>query len=95
MSVARIPRTHLLDGGGEEIVTVEDLRILGKEAEDETGHEVIQILAAVGGIPRGIFAKQLDVEAVQTACSLDVEGILPNLPDRGDSSERQEKSEVI
>ena len=84
-----------VDRGGEQALAVEDVGIFGKKAEDQPRHEVVQLLPALGSVPIGIFLQQLDVEAVEAARRLDVEGILPDLPDRRDARQRQEKAEVI
>ena len=74
---------------------MEDVRILGEEAEDQPGHEVVHLLAASGGVPCRVFLQQLDVEPVEPAGGLDVEGVFPNLPDRGDAGQREEEAEMI
>ena len=57
------------------------MRILGEEAEDQAGEEVVQVLAAGGGVPLRVNPQQFDVEAVEAAGGLDVEGVLADLPD--------------
>ena len=95
VGVGRIARAHLLDGGGETALPVEDGGVFGEEAEDQARHEVIQVFAAFLGGPLGVVLEQLDVEPVETAGGLDVEGVFADLPDRGDTGQRQEEAEVI
>ena len=37
---------HLLNGFGEEPVTIENVGILGKEAEDQPSHELVHVMPA-------------------------------------------------
>ena len=67
MGVGRVPRAHLLDGGGEQALAVEDVGVLGEEAEDQPRHEVVHVVAALGRAPFGIVLQQLDIEPVQAA----------------------------
>ena len=93
--VGRVPRAHLLDGGGEQAAAVEDVGVLGEEAEDQPGHEVVHVRAALGRAPVGVVLQQLDVEPVQPAGGPDVERVLADLPDGGDARQRQEEAEVV
>src|SRR3546814_1302256 len=42
-----------LDGGGEHALSVEDVGVLGKEAEDQPGHEVVNVGPALCRSPVG------------------------------------------
>ena len=84
MGIRGIALAHRLDGSGEDIPSTKDPGILREEAENESSHEVVHVLAALLGSPLGIVLQQLDVKAVQAAGRLDVEGVLPDLFDRGD-----------
>ena len=92
--VRRIPSAHLRNGVGEQAGT-EDAGILGEEAEDQPRQEVVHVVAAVGGTPCGIVLQQLDIEAVHAAGRSDVEGVLTDLLDGRDASQRQEEAEMI
>src|SRR5207248_11218095 len=46
-------------------------------------------------VPVGVFFEQLNVQPVESARGLDVEGVLADLFDRGDPGQRQEEAEVI
>jgi len=95
VGIRGIAGAHLVDGGGEQAVATEDAGVFGKEAENQARHEVVHVVTAQFGAPVGVFAEQFHVEAVQAAGGADVEGVFPDLLDRGDSGERQEKTEVI
>jgi hypothetical protein len=47
------------------------------------------------GVPLWVVLQQLDIEPVQAAGGLDVEGVLADLLDRGDARQRQEEAKVI
>ena len=51
MSVCRIALTHLSDDIGEQTIFLKDARILSKEAEDQSSHEVIQFFSALRLVP--------------------------------------------
>ncbi|HMP82168.1 MAG TPA: hypothetical protein PKA41_05605 [Verrucomicrobiota bacterium] len=74
---------------------MEDVRVFGEETENQPGHEVIHLLPPLVGIPIRVGPEQFDVKLVQSPGRLDVEGVFPDLPDRGDSRQRQEEPEVI
>ena len=95
VGVGRIPRAHLLDGGGEQAVAVEDVGVLGEEAEDQPRHEMVHVVAALGRAPFGVVLQQLDIEPVQAAGRPDVEGAFADLLDGGDAGQRQEEAEMV
>lgn len=74
---------------------MEDAGVFGKEAENQPRHEVIEIMSAIRRVPVRVFPEQLDIELVQASGGLDVESVFANLFDRGDSCQRQKKTEVI
>ena len=76
-------------------VAVEDVGVLGEEAEDQPGEEVVEVFAAGRRVPVGVLLQQLDVEPVEAAGGPDVEGVLADLLDRGDAGQRQEEAEVV
>ena len=80
---------------GEQAVAVEDVGILGEEAEDQPRHEVVHVVAALGRAPVGVVLQKLDVEPVQAAGGPDVEGAFADLLDGGDAGERQEEAEMV
>ena len=95
VSVRGVLLAHLLDGGCEETFAMEDFRILGEEAEDKPGQKVVEVLMAGGGVPVGVVPEQFDVEAIEAAGGLDVEGVLADLFDRGDTRQWQKEAEVV
>src|SRR6185437_16759337 len=95
MGVGRIPRAHLLDRGREKIVSDEDVRSLGKETEDQSRHEMVHVVPALGGSPFGVVFKKLDIEPIQAAGRPDVKSVLADLPDRGDTGEWQKEAKVV
>ena len=95
MGVGRVPRAHLLDRGGEQTRPVEDVGVLGEEAEDQPRHEMVHVVAALGGSPFGVVFQKLDIEPVQAAGGPDVEGAFADLLDGRDPGERQEEAEVV
>lgn len=95
MRVRRIAGAHLVDGRGEQARAVEDVGILGEEAEDQPGEKMVEILPAGGRVPLRVVLQQLDVEAIEAARGLDVEGVLADLLNGGDARERQEEAEFI
>lgn len=74
---------------------MEDVGILGKEAEDQPGHEMVHVRPPLGARPVGIVLQQLDIKLVQAARRPDVEGALADLLDGGDARQWQEYAEVI
>ena len=95
MGVGRVPRAHLLDRGGEQAVAVEDVGVLGEEAEDQPRHEMVHVVAALGRAPFGVVLQKLDIEPVQAAGGPDVEGAFADLLDGGDAGQRQEEAEMV
>ena len=96
MRVRRIPRAHLLDGGGEEPAVLRKMSVSSaKKQKIKPGQEVVEIFAAGRRVPVRVFLEQLDVEAVEAARGLDVEGVFADLLDRGDAGQRQEEAEVV
>ena len=76
-------------------VAVEDVGVLGEEAEDQPRHEVVHVVAARRPCPSRVVLQQLDVEPVQAAGGPDVEGVFADLLDGGDAGQRQEEAEVV
>ena len=76
-------------------VAVEDVGVLGEEAEDQPRHEVVHVGAALGRAPFGVVLQQLDIEPVQAAGGPDVEGAFADLLDGGDPGQRQEEAEMV
>ncbi len=95
MGVGRVPRAHLLDRGREQAGPVEDVGVLGEEAEDQPRHEMIHVVAALGRAPFGVVLQKLDIEPVQAAGGPDVEGAFADLLDGRDAGERQEEAEMV
>ena len=60
-------------GLSEETLAMEDVGVLGEEAEDQPRHEVVHVVAALGRAPIRIVLQQLDIEPVEAAGRLDVE----------------------
>ena len=52
-------------------------------------------MAAFPGLPFGIVLPQFNIEPVQATRRPDVEGVLSNLPNRGDASQSQKEAEVV
>ena len=95
VGVGGIARGHLLDRAGEETVAVEDGGVFDEEAEDQPGHEVVEILAAGVGGPFRVVLEQFDVEPVEAAGGLNIEGFFADRFDRSDTGQRQKEAEVI
>ena len=76
-------------------LAVEDVRVLGEEAEDQPRHEVVHVVAAFGRAPFRIVLQQLDIQLVQPAGGPDVERAFADLLDRRDAGQRQEEAEVV
>lgn len=84
-----------LDGGGEQALAVEDVSILGEEAEDQPRHEVVHVGPAFRRGPVGVLFQKLDIELVELAGGADVKAVLADLLDGCDPCERQERAEVV
>ena len=95
MGVGRVPRAHLLDRVGEQAGAVEDVGVLGEEAEDQPRHEMVHVVAALGRAPFGVVLQKLDIEPVQAAGGPDVEGAFADLLDGRDAGKRQEEAEMV
>jgi hypothetical protein len=95
MGVAGVAVAHLLQGAREQGFAVEDVGVLGEEAEDQAGHEVVHVPAAFGRGPVRVLAQQLDVQLVQAAGGAHVDGVVLDLLDGGDAGQREEEAEVI
>jgi hypothetical protein len=74
---------HPLDRLGELVASMEDVGVLGEEAEDQPGHEVVHVGAAIGCGPLGVILEERDVELVEAPRGADVEAALADLGDRG------------
>jgi hypothetical protein len=79
----------------KESVAVEDVGVLGEEAEDEPRHEVVHVVTASSGAPLRIGPQQLHVKLGKPPGCPDVDGVVLDLTDRGDTSQREEEAEVI
>ncbi len=86
---------HLPDRGREEVVAHEDAGVLGEEAEDQPGHETVEIAALGLRVPVGVVLEELHVEAVEASGGLDVDGVVLDLGHRRDAGERQEEAEMV
>ena len=64
-----------------DLVVDEDVGVLGEEAEDEPGEEVIELLAAGVAFPVGVVLKQFAVQLIKPSRGPDIEGVLPDLAD--------------
>ena len=95
VGVAGVARAHVLDRAGEQALAHEDASVFGKKAKDEPGHEVVDLMAALGRAPVGVVLEQLDVQPVQPAGGADVEAAFADLVDGGDAGQRQKKAEVV
>ena len=84
-----------LDGGGEQALSVEDVGILGEEAEDQPRHEVVHVGPTLCRGPVGVLFQKLDIELVELAGGADVKAVLANLLDGCDARKRQERAEVV
>ncbi|SFG49758.1 hypothetical protein SAMN05518801_13520 [Novosphingobium sp. CF614] len=56
---------------------------------------MVHVHPSRGGAPIGIVFQQLDIKPIETAGCADVERTFPNLLDRGDACQRQEKPKMI
>ena len=74
---------------------VEDVGVLGEEAEDQPGQKVVHILPARRRVPVRIVLQQLDIEPVEAARGLDVKSVFADLLDGGDAGQRQEEAEMV
>lgn len=70
MGIRGIAIAHLRDRRCKNARTVENIRILSKEAENQPRHKVIQILPAIGLIPVRVILQQFNIEAVEARRSL-------------------------
>ena len=86
---------HLVDGGGEQVVADEDVCVFSEEAEDQSRHEMVHVMAFLGAAPIGVVLDQFDVKPVEAAGRADVKGAFADLFDGGDTRERQEEAEVV
>lgn len=85
MGIRGITGAHLLHGGSEQAIAVENIRILRKKAEDQPRHEVVHRFPAIVRVPVRVIFQQFDVETIQPPRRLDIKGIFPNLLDRRDA----------
>jgi hypothetical protein len=86
---------HLLNRGSEQILTVQDVSIFGKEQEDQPRHEVVHVGAAFRRSPFGIVGPQRRVELVQTQGSPHIELGLGQLFGLAQPCQRPEEHEVV
>jgi hypothetical protein len=91
VNVATVGVADLFDSPGKEVVAIKDAGILSEEAEDQPGHEVVHFRAAFGGGPVRVVAQQFEVELVEAAGGLDVEGALADLLDGADAGQLEEE----
>lgn len=95
MSVGRVARRPLLHRAGEQPLAEEDVGVLGEEAENQPGHEMVHVVLTLSRRPVRIVLQKLDIEPVQTARRLHIERAFLDLLDRGDPRQRQEETEVV
>ncbi len=93
MSVRAV--AHLFNGLREQVVSVKDPSIFGKETENQPSKEVVHFFTSLCRIPFGVMLKQFNIQPVQPRCRLDIESIVANLLDRRDASQRQEETKVV
>lgn len=79
----------------EQAPTMENICILGKEAKNQPRQEVIHLMTACSHSPFRIVFQQFNIEAVEAAGRLNVEGVFFDLANRADSGEFEEKPEVV
>jgi hypothetical protein len=70
MGIRGITRAHLLDSGREQTITMEDIRILSKETENQPRDEVVQIFPPLRLVPVWVILQQLNVETIEPTRSL-------------------------
>lgn len=95
MGVGRILRAHLRDDFGELALADEDIGVLSEEAEDESRHKVVHVVAALGFAPIGVVLQEFDVETIEAAGRPYVEGVVADLSDGADARQRQKKTKVV
>jgi hypothetical protein len=95
MRVAGLVVCHLLDAGREQALADENAGIFREQAEDEPRHELVEVGAARGGRPVLVLLQELDVQFVQMPCRADVDRVVLDLRDGGDTGQRQEEAEVL
>lgn len=95
MRVRRVLGAHLSNGFGEAALADEDVGVLGEEAEDQSRHEVVHVVATLRRAPFRVVFQQFDVQTVQAASGPNVEGVFADLADGADARQGQEKAEVV
>lgn len=95
MGVAAVALAHLLHGLGEQAIAVEDASIFSEKTEDQSRHEVIHVMATLGSSPIRVLAQQFHIELVQPPCGANVDGVVLDLLDGGDTRQRQEEAKMV
>ena len=88
MGVRTIAIAHQFDCGSKGVIAFKDFGVLSEEAEDQPGHEMVHVVAALRRAPFRIGAQKLDIKFVQSSGRLDIEGALADLLNCADPSER-------
>ena len=92
--VAGIAGRELLDGRRKKIVAVEDAGIFGEVAEDETGHELVEVRTARFRRPVLVLLQQLNIKLVETVGRPDVDRVVFDLADRRNAGQWQQQTKV-
>lgn len=95
VDVAAVVLGHFLDGAREDRVAAENLGVFGEKAEDQAGHEVVHLFAAIDRGPLRVVGKEVGVEAAQAICGADVHGVVFDFRDHFDAGQRQEGAEMV
>ena len=93
MSVGAI--THLLNGVRKQVVACEDASVFRKETKDQPSEEVIHFFTSLSRVPFGVVWSNSTYKPIQTRGRFDIKGVVADLLDRCDSSQRQEEAKVV
>src|SRR5690554_4518483 len=95
MCIGGVPGTHLLHGVREQALTGKNVGVLSKEAEDQSGHEVVHFMALLTSAPVRIVFQQLNIQAVQATGGPYIKGAVTQLLNGRNAGQRQEETEVV
>lgn len=79
----------------KQSLAVENVGVLGEEAEYQPCHEMVHVQTARVSSPIRVLAQQFHVQLVQPARGAHVNGVVLDLLDGGDARQRQEEAEVV
>src|SRR5690606_18802786 len=86
---------HVCDGTGKQSAAGENIGIFCKEAEDQTCHKVVHLMALLFGAPARVVRQKFHIQPVQAAGCTNITRAVPQLLDGSNARKWQEEAEMV